>query len=74
MVNITFDPTDGTISFFYENGIQGDVDLQEVAWFGAGTFTVTPLPAALPLFATGLGALGLLSWRRKRKAQAARLA
>ena len=31
----------------------------------------TPLPAALPLFATGLGALGLLGWRRKRKAIAA---
>ena len=31
----------------------------------------TPLPAALPLFATGLGALGLLGWRRKRKTQAA---
>jgi hypothetical protein len=30
----------------------------------------TPLPAALPLFATGLGALGLLGWRRKRKARA----
>ena len=29
----------------------------------------TPLPAALPLFATGIGALGLLGWR-KRKAQA----
>jgi hypothetical protein len=29
---------------------------------------LTPLPAALPLFATGLGALGLLGWRRKRKA------
>ena len=28
----------------------------------------TPLPAALPLFATGLGGLGLLGWRRKRKA------
>lgn len=26
-----------------------------------------PIPAALPLFATGLGALGLLGWRRKRK-------
>ena len=31
----------------------------------------TPLPAALPLFTSGLGALGLLVWRRKRKAQAA---
>jgi hypothetical protein len=30
----------------------------------------TPLPAALPLFATGLGALGLLGWRRKRKGAA----
>jgi len=28
----------------------------------------TPLPAALPLFATGLGALGLLGWSRKKKA------
>ena len=30
----------------------------------------TPLPAALPLFATGIGGLGLLGWRRKRKARA----
>jgi hypothetical protein len=29
-----------------------------------------PLPGALPLFTTGLGALGLLGWRRKRKAAA----
>ena len=27
----------------------------------------TPLPATLPLFASGLGAIGLLSWRAKRK-------
>jgi len=32
--------------------------------------SVVPLPAALPLFATGLGALGLLGWRRKKKAAA----
>jgi hypothetical protein len=31
----------------------------------------TPLPAALPLFATGLGALVLLSRQRRRRAQAA---
>jgi hypothetical protein len=30
----------------------------------------TPLPAALPLFASGLAGLGLLGWRRKRKTQA----
>ena len=30
--------------------------------------TATPLPAALPLFVCGLGAIGLLGWRRKRKA------
>ena len=30
--------------------------------------TATPVPPALPLFATGLSALGLLGWRRKRKA------
>jgi hypothetical protein len=31
---------------------------------------VTPVPTALPLFATGLGAMGLLGWRRKRKGAA----
>ena len=28
---------------------------------------ITHIPAALPLFATGLGALSLLGWRRTRK-------
>ena len=32
--------------------------------------TATPLPAALPLFSSVLGVVGLLGWRRKRKAQA----
>jgi probable HAF family extracellular repeat protein len=31
----------------------------------------TPLPAAFPLFATGLGVMGLFGWRRKRKFPAA---
>ena len=58
--------------------------LLNVDWYAAAyggnlgnpTFTgtasaATPLPAALPLFATGLGALGLFGWRRKRKNSAA---
>jgi hypothetical protein len=45
----------------------GHISLEDLS----GTISPTPLPAALPLFATGLGALGLLGWRRKRKAQAA---
>ena len=39
---------------------------------GVYDYTVfTPLPAALPLFATVLGVGGLLGWRRKRKNTAA---
>jgi hypothetical protein len=37
------------------------------------TTGTTPLPAALPLFASGFGGLGVLGWRRKRK-KAARAA
>ena len=46
--------------------VTGDELLTSVSTLGA-----VPLPGALPLFATGLGLMGLLSWRRKRRAQAA---
>jgi probable HAF family extracellular repeat protein len=57
---------DGTIMF----GTGIDPSGQTESWIADIPISQTPLPAALPLFATGLGGLGLLGWRRKRKAQA----
>ena len=48
----------GTWGFFSET----------LAFELTGTVAATPLPAALPLFATGVGAMGIFGWRRKRKA------
>jgi hypothetical protein len=53
------------ISFTPLNG----VNVYSASGVFPGTLA-TPLPAALPLFASGLGGLGLFGWRRKRRAQA----
>ncbi|MEM1045869.1 MAG: PEP-CTERM sorting domain-containing protein [Pseudomonadota bacterium] len=37
---------------------------------GAAIVSPVPLPAALPLLAGGLGLIGLMGWRRKRRAAA----
>lgn len=44
-----------------------DVILRITAVFRGGETTPTPLPGALPLLASGLGAFGYFGWRRKRK-------
>ena len=53
--------------FFISFDLPDGLTLSEAPAFAALDLNETPLPAALPLFATGLGALGLLVWRRKRK-------
>jgi hypothetical protein len=63
-----FGTVDGTVAFspiLPPNGFDGTFDVTVSATLS------NPLPAALPLFASGLGALGLLGWHRKRKSVAA---
>jgi len=50
-----------------DGGICGPLACNAFLLTGSLTPGDVPLPTALPLFATGLGALGLLGWRRKRK-------
>jgi len=67
----------GTFAFLI-SGTLGDVfDVYYKLSVGSGEMLIggsdlseTPLPAALPLFAGGLGALSLVGWRRKRKVAA----
>jgi hypothetical protein len=74
LYNISFDLSDNsTLTTFLaisNNGLPGTSGngVNLVVYAGEGEpVRAVPLPAALPLFATGLGALGLLGWRRKRK-------
>jgi hypothetical protein len=74
-------PTDVVVQLFYNTTFLAYAANTANTGFGCcslsteGNFTITalsavPLPATLPLFATGLGALGLLGWRGKKKAAA----
>lgn len=58
----------GTIGF--SGQVDGIADFNSVVATGGNDPAVVPLPAALPLFGTGLAMLGFFGWRRKRKAAA----
>jgi hypothetical protein len=68
-LEIAFAKVSDTVFYaFFEDGGGGSIDFDDmVVRITDPPITTTPLPGALPLFATGLGALGLLGWRRKRK-------
>lgn len=58
--------------FYFGLNDFGGSDLAQSVTFQSFTInSATPLPGTLPLFASGLGALGLLGWRKKKKAEAA---
>jgi hypothetical protein len=70
----------GPFDLYFATGMNDpNIPVYDLYYYDASTYvgtlevfaTTTPLPAALPLFASGLGALGLLGWRRKRKNAAA---
>jgi hypothetical protein len=50
------------------NGSPNNQTVIEIGSIEVFAIVDTPIPAALPLFATGLGLMGLLGWRRKRVA------
>jgi hypothetical protein len=66
----------GSVTFFLISlsGFVPNVTFDSVSFSGTAIAAPPPpeipAPAALPLFATGIGGLGMLGWRRKRRAQA----
>jgi hypothetical protein len=61
----------GTFTLAWAMTCSNDIILATFILPPPSTQLSTPLPATLTLFASGLGALGLLGWRRKRKASSA---
>jgi len=64
--------TDGSLSIFAADVSSSNGKTGGIGFILSQTThqDTTPLPAALPLFASGTGLLGFLAWRRKKKAAA----
>jgi hypothetical protein len=75
LILATFDPATCNGDFKCEfllgtpraGGLENALDVKNSSFAATATAAEVPLPAALPLFATGIGALGALAWRRQRR-------
>ena len=66
-----FGPDLGFGLFYISEGtVERAIANLQIETVSANGAMATPLPAALPLFAGGLGVMGRLGWRKKRKAAA----
>ncbi|HYD06192.1 MAG TPA: PEP-CTERM sorting domain-containing protein, partial [Reyranella sp.] len=71
MMNTNAEAYDGHTSYAYVDPLfsaPAGYSVLTSAGIGNGLVATTPVPAALPLFLGGLGALGLVGWRRKKAA------
>lgn len=59
--------TNDTFRYIVFSGTPGFLQFNDNYRVASFTGTIVPLPAALPLLATGLAGFGLLSWRRRRQ-------
>jgi hypothetical protein len=64
--------TDSFTSVTFQGTEIGDGINFDSLYYGHSNAHAAPLPATLPLFATGLAGLGLLGWRRKKTAPIAK--
>lgn len=62
--------TGSGIAYALLQGSGSDYILIDNFTYQIGDTSAVPVPAALPLFASGLGLLGLAGWRKRRKAAA----
>jgi len=70
-LRIAFAKVSDTVFYaFFEDGTDKDFDDMVIKITDPPAVVATPLPGALPLFAGGFAALGLLGRRRKKKAAA----
>jgi hypothetical protein len=72
LAGLTFSTATSFVNLFYGTWWRNDI-VNKTFTSGEGDFSVSavsavPIPAALPLFAAGLSALGVMGWRKKRKA------